>query len=150
MQRSFRTFIITIVWKKSDLSPTRHHFYQLIVSERHSKVMHAGVNTTLTALRENYWILEGKQFVKKFISHCIVCIKYSGKPFQRPPKPSLPFERVDESAPLTNTGVDLAGPLFVVNNQSKDTEKCTYVCMHVPRPELFIWIYSKIILQKHF
>ena len=112
--------------------------------------MHAGVNTAPTALHENYWILQGKQLVKKFISHCIVCIKYSGKPFPHPPKPSLPFERVDESAPLTNTGVDLAGPLFVVNNQSKETEKCTYVCTHVPRPELFIWIYSKIILQKHF
>ncbi len=107
--------------------PTRHYFSQLIVSETYSKVIIAGVNTALTALRENYWILQGKQLVKKFIRYCIVCIQYSRKRFLHPPKPSLTFERVDESAPFTNTRVDLVGPLFVVNNQSKETEKCTYV-----------------------
>ena len=56
-------------------------------------------------------------------------IKYSGEPFQRPPEPSLPFERLDESAPFTNTRIDLAGPLFVVYNQSKEIDK-VYICLY--------------------
>ena len=49
------------------LLPTHHHLTNLVVKEVHSKIMHGGVASTLTAIRDNYWIPRGREVVKGFI-----------------------------------------------------------------------------------
>ena len=112
------------------LMPTRHHLSDLIVKEAHYYVFHSGVRATLTAVRERYWIPRGREVVKRVIRPCIVCVKHAGKPFVRPPEPCLPSERVEDAPPFANTGVDLAGPFFVLNktSTSQTTDK-TYICL---------------------
>ena len=112
------------------LLPTRHHLSDLIVKEAHYYVFHSGVRATLTAVRERYWIPRGREVVKRVIRPCIVCVKHAGKPFVRPPEPCLPSERVEDAPPFVNTGVDLAGPFFVLNktSTSQTTEKA-YICL---------------------
>ena len=95
------------------LLPTHHHLTNLVIKEVHSKMMHGGVASTLTAIRDNYWIPRGREVVKGFIRHC-VCTKHGGKPFPLFTPPSLPEVRVDDGPPWTNTGVDYAGPMFVI------------------------------------
>ncbi len=56
---------------------------------------------------------------------------YGGKPFPHDVPPSLPESRVDEVPPWTNTGVDYAGPLYVLKRNSVEkgiTEK-VYLCL---------------------
>ncbi|XP_065886647.1 uncharacterized protein [Dysidea avara] len=54
--------------KQPILLPHNHPFVTLLVCHFHEVVKHGGVNDTLTALRERYWILRGRQIVKRIIN----------------------------------------------------------------------------------
>ena len=51
--------------------PKDHDFTKLAVMDYHRVVLHGGVNDTLAEVRENFWIVKGRQFVKKIIKDCI-------------------------------------------------------------------------------
>ena len=44
-----------------------HAITRLIVKECHEKCRHGGVNSTLTELRAKYWVIQGRQLVKRLI-----------------------------------------------------------------------------------
>ena len=81
----------------------------LIVMDAHQRVMHNGVKEMLTELRSSYWLVRGRQFVRKVIHCCLMCRKLEGRPFQSVPSPPLPEYRVRQSQPFCYTGVDFAG-----------------------------------------
>ncbi len=95
------------------LLPTRHPIVDLIVRDVHQLVKHNGIRDTLTTIREQFWILRGRQVVKRVLKRCVVCRKAEGAAYGVPPPPDLPPFRVAEDPPLTNVGLDFAGPLFV-------------------------------------
>ena len=55
------------------LLPQNHHLTKLIVRDAHERTLHSGLNSTLTHLRQRYWIPTGRQYVKKIIRHCVTC-----------------------------------------------------------------------------
>ena len=91
----------------------RHHFTVLVVQDCHTKVMHNGVKETLTEIRSRYWIVRGRQFMRKLLIKCRICKRFGSKPFAGPTSPPLPSFSVQESPPFSTTGVDYAGPLYV-------------------------------------
>ena len=99
------------------LLPSKHHVVDLIIGDNHQRMLHSGVNTTLTSVRERFWILQGRRAVKKCLRRCVTCRKGQGQPFPLPQTPDSPGERVSDCPPLTHTGVDFAGPLYT-------TDKC--------------------------
>ena len=74
-----------------------HHLTELIVSECHSRVMHSGVAATLTELRSKYWVVKGRQLVKRILHKCVTCRRFHGKPYCPPPPPPLPSFRVNKA-----------------------------------------------------
>ena len=52
-----------------------HPLTALIVMDAHRRVMHNGIKETLTELRSAYWLVRGRQFVRKVIHHCLTCHK---------------------------------------------------------------------------
>ena len=77
-----------------------HHFAIMVVHDAHLRVLHNGVKETLTELRSQYWLLKGRQFVRKMIHSCTVCKKLEGRPcWGNPPHP-LQFDHPDRSRPL--------------------------------------------------
>lgn len=92
--------------------PKQHFYSKLLVQKHHRKLLHAGVRDTLVDLRQRYWILQGRQLVKKVISECTVCRRHHAKPMEEV-VPPLPKDRVTETDPFTVVGIDFAGPLFV-------------------------------------
>ena len=50
----------------------KHPLTSLIVREAHERVMHNGVKETLTEICTKYWIVKGRQFVKRMI-HNVFC-----------------------------------------------------------------------------
>ena len=93
------------------------HKTKLIVENVHCRVGHNGVRSTLTELRTRFWIIKGRQYVKKVIGKCIVCKRQEGKPFQAPLTAPLPEFRVNEAPPFSNCGLDFAGPLYYKDKQ---------------------------------
>ena len=66
--------------KSPILLPARHTFVKLVVKQTHDWVKHSGINATLTALRERYWVLRRRETVKKVVRHCVVCRRYEASP----------------------------------------------------------------------
>ena len=110
------------------LLDANHHITALIVKSCHEKVLHGGIKDTLAELRSRFWIVRGRQVVKKLLFHCEICRRFDSRPFQPPPPPSLPGFRVQEAQPFAYTGVDFAGPLYIVNDTDTKVWICLYTC----------------------
>ena len=108
------------------LLPSSNYFTKLLIFYTHGKVCHAGVESTLTELRLKYWIIKGRQTVQKVVSPCVTCKKVQGKVLRPPPTPALPEYRVCAEFPFQVTGFDFAGPLFVkdIYSENSDVNKC--------------------------
>ncbi len=61
----------------------------------------------------------------------MVCTRYVSKPFPLFTPPGLPQSRVDDGPPWTNTGVDYAGPIYVLKRNSADKASIekVYLCL---------------------
>ena len=95
------------------LLPTDHHVTKLYVLTAHKRVLHSGVNATITELRSRFWLVKGRSTVKKILRECVLCKKYEDHAYQTPPLPPLPSFRVQEAPPLSHSGVDFDGPLYI-------------------------------------
>ena len=107
--------------KNPILLPKKSRFVELLIREVHDKVKHGGIRDTLTTLREHYWVVRGRETVKKIVKKCVVCRKAEGLPYGATTPPDLPVSRVSDDPPFTNVGLDFAGPLLV--RESCDKEK---------------------------
>lgn len=95
------------------LLPRNNHISTLLVRQAHEKVHHSKVVATLSQLRSRFWIVKGRQFVKKIISRCTVCRRYEGRGYKVPPQNDLPGFRLSQKSAFTYVGVDYAGPLYI-------------------------------------
>ena len=118
--------------KNPVLLPSKHRFTELLIMETHQLVHHNGIQETLSAIRERYWIIRGREAVKKVVRRCVLCRKHEGNSYATPPVPPLPVERVSNMPPFNNTGLDFAGPLYVrdkLNGATDNQEIKVYVCL---------------------
>ena len=53
------------------LLPPNHHFTLLVVNDAHEKLQHAGLNQTLTQIRQKYWIPTARQYIKEILRKCV-------------------------------------------------------------------------------
>ena len=112
------------------LLPLKHHMVDLIISDNHQWMLHSGVNTTLTSVREWFWILQGRRAVKRCLRRCVTCRKGQGQPFPQPQTPDLPKERGSDCPPFTHTGVDFAGTSYTTGKGGTNTDEArAYVCL---------------------
>jgi hypothetical protein len=107
--------------KNPILLPNKSKFVELLIREVHDKIKHSGLRDTLTTIRERFWLLRGREAVKRVIKKCVICQKAEGLPYGATAPPALPASRVSDEPPFTNVGLDFAGPLFV--RESRELEK---------------------------
>ena len=108
------------------LLPANHVFTRLLVYAMHVKLCHAGVNSTVTALHQSYWIPTIRQCVKMILRKYVVCIKLIGKPYRIPDPPPLPKLRIEQPNPFKVTGVDFTSALYT---RDGGTERKVYICL---------------------
>ncbi|GFY68601.1 integrase catalytic domain-containing protein [Trichonephila inaurata madagascariensis] len=99
----------------------------LIVCREHNKVMHGGTASTLAQVRSNYWILKGRQLVKKVIRNCFICRKYLAKPIDQLTSP-LPSDRINQTPAFSVSGLDFAGPLCVNFGELQNSYIVLFTC----------------------
>ena len=116
---------ISVLSKTPILLPSKNWYSELLVYDCHEKVFHDGIGETLHILRQKYWVLRGREKVKRVIRRCTVCKKLEGLPYKTVFCPELPKCRVDEGPPFSNVGIDFAGPLIV---SDMPNNKC-YICL---------------------
>ena len=59
--------------QKPIILPRDHKLTEMIVIECHARIHHGGVRTTLTELRSRFWVLKGRQTIKKVLRKCVTC-----------------------------------------------------------------------------
>lgn len=114
------------------LLPQNHHVSKLIILEVHSRGFHVrGVNGLLSDLRAKYWIVRGRELIKKIQQSCLKCKRLRGKPFDQLMAP-LPSHRSTISIrPFARSGVDFGGP-FITKLTRRVTAKrylCLFTCL---------------------
>ena len=107
--------------------PKQHRFTRLVIEECHQRVHHSGGRAKLAESRLRYWVPRGRQVVKRILSKCVTCRRFTGKPYSIPPTAALPDFRVKEAPPCSRVGVDFAGPLYV-KEKSRQMGK-TYIAL---------------------
>ena len=108
------------------LLPKEHPLTRLIVYAVHKQQLHTGVNSTVVALRQEYWIPSARQLVRRLLRQCVSCRKVMGKAYSIPDPPPLPRARTKEGKPFEVTGVDFTGALYVRNSKG---ENKVYICL---------------------
>uniref|UniRef100_A0A1X7USA4 Integrase zinc-binding domain-containing protein n=1 Tax=Amphimedon queenslandica TaxID=400682 RepID=A0A1X7USA4_AMPQE len=79
----------------------------------HESDAHTGVKDTLTDVRNQYWILQGRSYARQYINECVLCRRYAVSHYRLPPAP-LPNFHVKQSFPFSVVGVDFACPLTYI------------------------------------
>ena len=100
-------------------------FTKLIILESHERVLHHGIETTLSHVISTFWIVKGWKAVKSVLRKCVTCRRYQGRPSLPPETPDLPDYRVNTLHAFQCTGRNYAGPLFIKHN--RDTTLKVYI-----------------------
>ena len=107
------------------LSP-KHHITKLIMYATHERIHHSGVSSTVTAIRQLYWIPAIRVYVRKLLRRCVTCVRLTGKPYQLPDPPPLPKTRTEDPTPFSVCGVDFTGAMYV---RERESERKVYICL---------------------
>ncbi|GIY59030.1 reverse transcriptase [Caerostris darwini] len=99
-------------------------FTDLIIMSEHVKSFHSEVASTLSRVRNNFWIPRGRQLVKKVISEYLICKKYALKPAKQLTG-RLPRDRVVESPPFAVVGIHFTGAITI----KAGDQNCKKVCI---------------------
>ncbi|UYV67954.1 hypothetical protein LAZ67_5002612 [Cordylochernes scorpioides] len=112
------------VFKRHILLPRNHPLVEQMVREIHQQNGHGGAQFILSQLREKFWIIGGRRFIKQIIGKCVICRWHNQKPIQTLGA-ALPTNRIGLGKPFEVTGVDLLGPLHLKGGSKVWVALCT-------------------------
>lgn len=91
----------------------RHSATMLIIKDYDEQLLHAGSERLFAEIRRQYWILRGRQVIKRYQLRCPECQKWRAQP-KVPQMADLPKARLRIfRPPFFSTGVDCFGPFIV-------------------------------------
>ncbi|XP_053691613.1 uncharacterized protein LOC128740127 [Sabethes cyaneus] len=90
----------------------RHPLAEILVSHYHKRLLHAGPQLMLSTIRQKYWIIGGRNLVRRVYHQCIKCFRQKPVLIQQATA-DLPKSRVVPSRPFSVSGVDYCGPVYL-------------------------------------
>ena len=104
---------------------------KLLVLKCHEKVLHNGVKQTLNELRNEFWINQGRNYIRKLLNICFTCKCLQSRSYSYPDESNLPGYRVNRTVPFQVCSVDYLGPVFVkeICHSSNDEVHKTYIVL---------------------
>lgn len=98
------------------LLPSDHPMIISLIRWYHIQNHHAGVQYLMSRMREHFWILRSRKTINKVIRKCVTCLRHASKHY-KVDTGTLPCNRIETKNAFQTTGVDLAGPLYLKNNE---------------------------------
>lgn len=113
--------------------PNRGHLTDLIIDHAHKRTFHGTAGTTLSHIRNQYWIVGGNRAVKNKISKCVLCKRHNPNKHQQL-MGDLPASRTNPSRPFYHSGVDYTGFVDVKSSKGRGIKStkgyvAVFVCM---------------------
>ncbi|XP_039280373.1 uncharacterized protein LOC120350555 isoform X2 [Nilaparvata lugens] len=96
-------------FKHQILLPANHKFTKALIFYHHNKLCHAGVQATMAAIRQRFWIPSTRRTVKNVLRKCIKCFRFTHTQAAQL-MGQLPSVHVNIDFPFMNVGLDYAGP----------------------------------------
>ncbi|GBN42555.1 hypothetical protein AVEN_69906-1 [Araneus ventricosus] len=123
--------MLTESQKHPILLPKTDHVVNLIITDYHLKLLHAGPQLIQAALREKFWILSARDAVRREVRKCIPCFRNRPKLAEQI-MGELPKSTVCPSSVFHRTGLDFAGPFLIRSSKGRGSRntKC-YICVFV-------------------
>ncbi|XP_039531128.1 uncharacterized protein LOC120485874 [Pimephales promelas] len=91
----------------------RHPTTELIIKDYDERLCHPGTERLFTEIRRSYWILRGREAVRRYQRQCTQCRKWKGRP-EIPLMADLPLTRQRYFRPaFYSTGMDCFGPFII-------------------------------------
>lgn len=94
------------------LLPKSHRFTTLFIEYLHRKHLHVGPKALLGILREQVWVINGREVVRKVVRNCVHCFKYNPRLLHQI-MGNLPADRFKAQRPFLISGVDFCGPFYI-------------------------------------
>ena len=105
------------------LLPSKHPVTDLVIRQYDNKLYHPGAERLFAEIRRRFWILRGREAVRRYQRLCTVCQKLRAQPIM-PRMADLPPCRLRlQEAPFHNTGMDCFGPFSVKAEIGRATAK---------------------------
>ena len=102
------------------LLPSEHQVTKLVIQHYDAKMCHAGAERVFAEIRRRFWILQGREAVRRFQRTCIGCRTWRGRPVI-PVIADLPGSRLElRKAPFHSTGVDCFGPFAIRRGRANE------------------------------
>lgn len=95
-----------------------HPFTTLVMLHYHHKLLHAGPQLLVSAVRERFWPLSARSLARRIVHSCVRCFRCRPSN-QEQLMADLPPERVTPAPPFLRVGVDFCGPFMVNYPQRK-------------------------------
>ncbi|KAL1273037.1 hypothetical protein QQF64_028899 [Cirrhinus molitorella] len=107
-----------------------HPVTKLLIQETDQQLLHPGSERVLAELRRQYWVLRGREAIRKHQHTCRDCQFWHAKP-QTPQMADLPSSRLQlYKPPFYSTGVDCFGPFVVkIGRHQEKRWGILYKCM---------------------
>ena len=74
-EEKYAQFSVTLIL------PKEHRLTELIVQKCQEEVHHSGIRATLCRSRTKYWVVMGRQMLKRILSKCVTCKRLEGKSY---------------------------------------------------------------------
>ena len=83
-----------------------------MIHDRHEKCLHGDIQLTLSRLRENYWIVNGRHAARRVINSWVTCTRFKGTSMVQQ-MGNLPKPCVNPSFPFSHVEIDYAVPIRI-------------------------------------
>ncbi|XP_065192575.1 uncharacterized protein LOC135823654 [Sycon ciliatum] len=104
--------------------PQKHRVTELIIAEEDRQCSHSiGTNHLLSKLADKFWIVKGRQTVKRYRQACVGCKRLWNKPYSPAMGPLPNFRTEGQLLAFSRTAVDFAGPFYVKRGRGRVQEK---------------------------
>lgn len=111
--------------------PKNHPFTNLVIDSAHITNLHSGPSATHSYIRQLFWIIDGKNIVRRRLRSCNRCFSVNPQPLI-PTMGLLPKDRVSPTFTFSKVGVDYAGPYSVSTARFRGCRVAkAYICAFV-------------------
>lgn len=113
--------------------PSESHFSKLFVKKSHIITLHGTIHLTLARVRQEFWIPNGRNLVKRTVHNCVPCYRQKPKPMSQLMAP-LPSIKTAPARAFAHCGLDFAGPINIKSDNRRNSPIvkgyiCVFVCM---------------------
>ncbi|XP_065372316.1 uncharacterized protein LOC135964147 [Calliphora vicina] len=112
------------------LLPKDHRFTNIYIEYLHRKHLHAGPKALIGILRQQVWVINAREVVRKVVRNCVHCFKYNPRLLQQL-MGNLPADRFKAQRPFLVSGVDFCGPFYTSYRIRGKAPYKTYVAIFV-------------------